>query len=213
MIFTPLATDAFTGTDLAELGANWDSGYTGHIALQILSNQCRASTFNTTAKETYNAVALPNDQYAQFVIAAAFGGENLIGVTLRATAPATDTMYFCHTSKFTSGTVVANEITKIVAGAWTQLAVDSTITAWATNDVLKGAVLGTGLYLFQNGTEVLSASDSALTSGRAGLAILWFGSGSADTKVDNWEAGEVEAEAGFLAAWAMRSNIVVVGTP
>jgi hypothetical protein len=202
LTFTQLATADFTGTDNAELGSSWDSGYTDHIAFTILTNQAVTGA-NTTATESYNAITWPNDQYSQIVLINFEGagtGENLCGVFLRATAPPTKTYYICHTSAFTTGTVFEDEIAKSVAGSYTTLADDVPASAWANNDVLKGAVLGTDLYLFKNGVEVLSASDSDISAGRGGMYLLWFGSqGLVNQPIyDNWVGGEVTADGGSI---------------
>lgn len=194
LIFTQQASATFTGTDHAELGSAWDSGYSAGGALKLLSNAAWPATANTTSYESYNAVSLTNDQYAEVDLALAWNGSNLFGVMLRAATPPTEDYYLCQASAFTNGTVHTIEIAKQVSGAYTTLADDTAAGAWSLGDRLKGAVLGTDLYLFRNGTQLLSATDSAHSSGRAGLYLLYFTGESGNVQADNWAAGNVTEE-------------------
>lgn len=193
MNFTELATANFTGTDLAELGASWDSGYSNGVAFRILTNRAQPNTFNSVAYESYNGITWPNNQYSEIDIVSTWGGENIAGVMLRAANPSTDTFYVTYVYAFTSGTDTGMEIAKSIANSYTTLAND-TASAWVAGDRIKGAVLETGLYLFKNGSEILAASDSDISSGRGGMYALYFGAGG-NVFLDNWAGGEVEGDA------------------
>lgn len=212
MIFTQLASDNFNRADSNDLGANWDDGYAvGYSRFEIVSNTA-GSEFDSEGDiciETYNNVALPNDQYAEAVIKQ-WGQETIGGMLVRAGAPGTLNTYFIMNSSFTGGTVNTDEITKVVSDVWTTLS-DDLVSTWAVNDVMKGAVLGTDLYLFKNGVQVLTASDSAHASGRAGLIGLYFSNANFLPRFDDWAAGEVEADGGgsFQAAWAFNANQLI----
>jgi hypothetical protein len=197
--FTSLATFSFTGSDTSEWGANWDNNYTGFGAGYILTNQGASNAPNTTILESYNGITWPDDQYSQITIdAMKFCA--LIGVAVRAANPATLTYYAMHMSCFDgTGSTGGIEIVKSVGGSFTSLADDS-VTPWANSSVLKGAVLDTDLYLFKDDVEVLSASDSAIASGRGGIYLLYFTNCSGyvdgdEFRIDNWVGGEVEADA------------------
>jgi hypothetical protein len=202
MQFTSLATDAFNGTDGTVLGSTWDSGYTGYQEARYNTNQCAAqdpndtSNDNTLILETYNDISWPNNQYCQLTLST-FPTCNMAGVVLRAAAPPTVTYYYLTTGNFNSGGTGPITIGKYVSGSHTELA-DDTVAVWTDGTILKGAVLGTSLALYKDGTEVLTATDSAISAGRGGLTMLYFtncsGQSGLSLKVDNWVGGETSAD-------------------
>lgn len=191
--FTVLATDNFNRSDSTDLGSNWDAGYTGYDNCIVDQLFCTAEAANTTAMETYNAITWPDNQYVEFQLVT-WMNENLAYAVLRAASPATATFYYIGTSEF-GGATFTNEIGKVIAGSSTTLA-DESVSAWSTNDVVKGAVLNSDLYLYQDGVQVLTATDSAIASGRGGVQLLYFlGGAGGDVNIDNWSGGEVTGDA------------------
>ncbi len=192
MIFTPLDTDDFNRTDSANLGTEWDPGYTGYLAWFVSGNSVRCED-NTVSLERFNATQPSNDQYAQAVIAQ-LGPSNQWATAVRMAAPATPTMYLGFGSHL-SGDEVYN-LSKVVSDVYTELAVeDPAVADLAANDVWKTVVIGTNLYIFQNDVEILSASDSAIASGYAGLWGIAFPSLGGIFRFDDFEVGDVTASA------------------
>jgi hypothetical protein len=190
--FNQLASDNFNRTDAADLGANWDSGYTGYDAFQIDEQFAAADPAGTTKAETYNAITWPDNQYVLLTIGA-IQTENYGGPILRAANPATASWYEFGHVKF--GATVGTEIYKNISGTATLL-IDDT-TTWATSDTLRAYVIGTDIYLDRNGVLLLSTSDSALSSGRGGMVGLWFDGGTGGLlRFDNWSGGEAVADGG-----------------
>jgi hypothetical protein len=206
VIFTPLGTSPFTGTDNLELGPTWDGGYTGGIGFIINTNRARGGE-NTPSIERFNTVQASADQYAQAQLST-WGPSNQFGPTVRMASPSTTTMYLGLISLFSPDH--SNEIYKIIANSYTQLAEDTTDVSWTALDTVKTAVLGTGVYLFKNGTEVLTASDSDIASGYSGMWAVSFPSFVGRVDVDNFEMGDVDPdEGGFIAAWARNRNVTI----
>lgn len=204
----PLASDNFNRSD-GPLGANWDDGYSGFIALTIHSTTvCVASgAGGTPAVESYNGVSLPNNQYAQMDFSFWNPSSTQTGLGLRMAAPATMTFYLYLTANF--GTV-ANEIYKVVANSYTQLAANAS-PSWAAGAVMKATVDGSTHNLWQDGVSILSASDSAITSGRAGIWCV-PGSSILRAQLDNFVCGEITVGGGgggFQSAWARNRNILI----
>jgi hypothetical protein len=207
MVLTQLASDNFNRSDNADFGSNWDDGYedfaTGN---QIASNQA-IGTVNTYCIDTYNAITWPNDQYGKCTLTS-WLTENAVAIVLRAATSPTSTFYLAQTSRF--GSAQEDTIVKYIAGSSTELATSTPSSAWATTQVFGAAIIGTDIYLLRGSSEVLSASDSDISSGRGGLGLLWFQGGTGGlVTVDNWEGGQAEAdgEAPSSFPWSLAAGI------
>lgn len=187
---TILADDNFNRADNTDLGAAWDAGYTGATNAQIVNNRVRPSVLFTDCAESYNAVALPNDQWGQCTIATIAGTVgNAPRICLRMANPASFTFY--EYTAFKNVPAKQSRLAKWITGAFTELAFEN-VTTWSNGDVLYADAVGTALELHRNGnqTALLTATDSAITSGRAGLIVnLDTGGNLADCEIDDWQAG------------------------
>ena len=178
-----MATDNFNRADSADLGASWDV-MTGETAMKILGNACYPSSVTSDATESYNAVAFANDQYSQ-VLVASIGADGIgagVGIGLRM---ATGARTYYRVVACLSG----SEIAKQVAGTYTQLGTNA--TAWVIGDTLYVSVSGTTIQVKRNGSNLFSATDSAIASGRAGVSHS--SNTTADSKVDDWDGGDLAA--------------------
>lgn len=187
-------SDPFTRADNADLGADWDAGYTSQAALQIVGNRVRATTLGTESMETVNAATLTDSKWASVTLATWTGAVGTYaGVYLQTTAPATETGYKLVAALNDGG--ARTYLTKVTAGADTTLAQENT-TTWAATDILKLYAIGTRLIGRRNGVSVLTAVDSALASGRVGLYGFVGGGGSlANMELDSFAAGDFTAPA------------------
>ena len=183
-------TEDFNRADAADIGANWDAGYTGESALAIVGNRIRASAVATSALETVNAVSLTANQYAQITLSTFTGAVLAIaGVRVRNANAATNTGYAFQALR-NEGTKTS-QIVRVDAGAGTVLITENA-TTWAATDVLRGEVYGTALRLYRNGVLLLSFTDANLTSGKAGINLYVDTGGSlADLEVDDFIAGDL----------------------
>lgn len=162
------ATDNFNRA--APIGSNWTAGL-GTIT--IVSNQFRASAAGDSFA-FWNADTFGNNQYSKFTTIAASGGVTWVGAVVRASG----------TSCYLAFTDFASlEIGKYVSGSYTSLA--SNATTFANGNTLELQVSGTALTALKNGASVLTASDSSLSSGSAGVYSYGNGDG------DDWEGGNL----------------------
>ena len=184
-----LVTDNFNRAGSADLGTQWDAGYPGNNPLQIVGNRVRASVVSSDNAESYNGVTLPANQWAQLTLASvSTAAAKLATVLTRAAVPPTFSWY--QFVLLTPGFgATKSEIAKRVAVAYTLLA-SETSTVWGAGDVIRAESDGTTHNLYRNGstTALLSATDSALSSGRAGINI-YVDSSLANIEVDDWSAG------------------------
>lgn len=193
--FTPVATDSFTEAD-GGIPANFTSldGVNGQV--QILGNKYH-SPYGAYSGAVRTAGTYSNDQYASAVlsgIGASLSGD-AIGVIVRASTDV-DTardFYFAYVTDNGTPTLTYG---KAVNGAVTNFALDSTATTWTNNDVLRLYAIGTTVAVQKNGTDVLSTTDAALSTGRPGILAR---AGSTELmRGDDWVGGDVTAGGGSV---------------
>lgn len=172
------ATDNFNRTD-GGLGSNWTAAYG---ALAILSNQVRPNNVGDEAGLYWNADTFAADQYSQATYAVA-GANDAIGVAVRMSgsgATANYYMAYCDGATLYLG--------KVINGVWSQIG--ATDSGWAAGDLIRLEVEGTTLRVKRGSTTRLTATDSSISSGSAGLAgYNAFSAG----RIDNWEGGNLSA--------------------
>lgn len=167
---------AANGTNLTTLSFTANQGAFAVNTNAAYSNSSGTETGNHDNANTYN-----NNQYAQGTLVA-LGGP-WIGLAVRAHASAV-TWYGLYSNS-------ANDYTmyKMVAGTWTAL---GTAAPAAVNDVIYLEANGTAILAKKNGANSFggAVTDSAISSGSAGLAGYDTGTGS---RVDTTEFGNLGA--------------------
>lgn len=151
-------TDTFTGADGSSLGAGWASNE--GTAWTIQGN--KAAPVNSGFSSMIRAeVSFPNDQYAQLVTRATDVGNTAYGSAIvRASGT---TYYEC---RILSGSVF---LRKSVAGVDSYLNDALSGVSAPTTQTLKCVMTGTTLEAFINGVSKVTATDSAIASGRPGM--------------------------------------------
>jgi lysophospholipase L1-like esterase len=168
--------DTFTdadGTDITshtgEAGATWSliTGYAPATPSKITSNRL----YTTTAQGGYKASGTPPtaDYYVEGVVRYLTNlASDSVGIAGRID-PAANTMYFGRYGNTAGGW----QLFKVIAGAATQLG--STVTAsfpTGLDKTLRLVMQGTTIKLLVDGVEVISATDSAIsTAGFAGVRM------------------------------------------
>jgi hypothetical protein len=188
-----LASDNFNRAD-GGLGANWTT-VTGFDAPTIVSGSVQdPSAQGTDAEAFYNAVSFPADQWAQVnALKAITATSRVTGVLLRQDTGGAPTCYRV-VARGPLGTTATVEISKLVAGTFTSLA--STTTTVNQGDTLYGEVQGSTIVAKVNGTQVLSATDTDIASGAAGIVVFVDTGTPADAILDDWFAGNFPAPSG-----------------
>ena len=182
-----LATDDFNGASNADLGAQWDpctgeSGPNGFI-LTGSGSAGPSGGGGSDCSETNNAVTWPNDHYSEitFFATGANGAGSGCGVTCRAATGATVTYYRL------IGNASGYELGKKVAGSFTSLS-SGTGTTFTAGDKMRLQLSGTTWTCFKNGVQFATGTDSAIASGRAGIA---YSSTDGTTTIDAFEGGSL----------------------
>lgn len=126
----------------------------------------------------WNAAIFPPNQYAELTLTTIPLGNRGLGPAVRVSSSA-ETCYGFHVN---NNTIF---ISRIISGVTTVIAT----TPWAptTGDVFRLEVIGNQLTARINGVTLLTAVDSNITSGAAGIQGLR--AGAPDPQVNNWSAG------------------------
>jgi hypothetical protein len=188
-----LASDNFNRAD-GGLGANWTT-VPGFDAPTIASGSViDPSVQGTDAEAFYNAVSFPANQWAQVnTLKALNATSRAVGVLLRQDTGGAVTCYRV-VAKGPLGTTATVEISKLVSGTFTSLA--STTTTVNQGDTLYGEIQGSTIVAKVNGTLVLSATDTDIASGAAGIVVFVDTGTTADAILDDWFAGNFPAPSG-----------------
>jgi hypothetical protein len=187
--FTSVATDTFTGAD-ASFPANFSNLDNVNGQVEIIGNKFHSPYTVYSGARSNHAGTYTDDQYSQCVISGlTFGASgDAVGVICRASLDV-DTardFYFAYVTDNATPTCTYG---KVVNGTVTNFSLDSTATTWANADVIRLYVAGTNIVLQKNGADVLSTTDSALTTGKPGVVAK---AGSPDAlRGDDWEGGNV----------------------
>lgn len=202
-------TASFDAADSTDIGADFGNSYTGSTHAQIFGNRVLTFVSGVQSRETLNSQSLANDQWAQVAITG-IGGVSQIrnGILLRANSDTSlDTGV-----EFQAGANGAGWSARIAvreAGSITASSTESA-TTWSTTDTLRGEAQGSTYRLFRNDSELLSLVNTALSSGRVGIAIVTFTDPSTDCELDDFRCGEFIADAGTRRV-ATRRTLFGVG--
>lgn len=187
LVLVTAFTEEFNVADTLDIGSNWDHGYSGEGACQIVSNRVVVTAPDQTCSETVNSISLPGDQFAEMVLSAftTSGGFNAAYVLLRAANPTTATWYE-FTAALNAGTYTSRIMYRL-AGSGTATVATENATTWTSTDTLRAEANDTSLRLYRNGGLLVSLTDGTLTGGRCGLRI--HDEGGNEVQVDSFKAG------------------------
>jgi hypothetical protein len=172
-----LAAENFAGANSADIGANWDAGYTNCAALKLQSNEVSPSALNQEARETYNAITTPDSQWIQARMPKFLSGVGC-GLLLRWANAPTNVGYVFQAIGFNPSC----RIEKFASGGVYSVPAQSNAHQWQAGDYIRAeietpegsSVAELRMYCIRNGveTQVLNATDpSPITSGKVGLGM------------------------------------------
>ena len=189
---TTLATDDFNRTSI---GANWTGGYGSDTNLGITGERARSTSSTVDSTMTYNAVSLPDDQWAQITIPTlSTSSTSAPRVLLRFGAAGPKNGYECTVGRNVGYT---SRLAKWVNGSFINLGQDSAVT-WQAGDLLRCEIIGSTISMYRNGVLIRTATDGSFTSGRAGIIV--YSTVLSGVEVDNFIAGEISGGSGGVVA-------------
>ena len=187
----PIASDNFNRADALNLGPDWHVGF-GHGPVQIVSQQIQPYPAGGTqpSKEHYVAAGLfPNDQWSEIqVVVEDVLGDNAVEVRA---SDSSDTLYVLDVNITGAPGTAETRIASVLNGTITPLVVDTTWSAVSPFDYIRGQVQGSLLSLIDitTGTLLLSAFDTNITSGYAGISMQVLNGTTTDHIAANWSGG------------------------
>ena len=196
------AIETFNCSDASVLDCvhNWTNKV--GTTIDIVSN--RASLSGNTDGVDYVASSLDttDQEVRATVVAATTGGggtSTTCSVVGRTTADATQTYYRVLVTIRNSGELNDVSLVKTIAGSTTTL--DTDTTDWVANDQLSLRMVLTTITGRKNGSEILAATDSDITTGQY-VGLRYFSdSASGNCKWDNWEAFDIPARIRGGSRW------------
>lgn len=159
---TNQVSDTFVRANSGTLGANWTCSSNGTWGITNNTATPLTLTSGTVLNCAYTAASFTNDQVSQVTFSAP--STDGIGATCR-TASGASTGY----TLLIDG-LGDSRILKSVAGTASNLATGG--PAFAVGDVATISCVGTTITAYKNGTQILSATDSAITSGFPGMTYF-----------------------------------------
>jgi len=196
---TQFASDSFTGTEGDELTAyssDWLNGpaYTGKM--EISANRSRQASTASSLYRHATAPASADYSVSADLFAKTTAPDNSVGVVGRASASAAT---FYH-ARYGGTSTQKWQLYKIVNGSFTLLGDSYQILVDETSYNVKLDMTGTAIKLFKEneGTAVVSVTDSAITA--AGAAGLRSYTGTAITDTSGMHADNFSADDGAATA-------------
>lgn len=194
-----IATDTFTysnGGINAVSGGNWRGTNNFNGEVQVSGNMVIGGNLQATATRWEGSGSFNNDQYAKAKIVSGLDGFSTrwSGVACRISTDNDDGntntrdhyMFQVQCAAGGSGGLAPYELTKVIDGTSTVIASGNQI--FSHGDTIEIEAEGTTIRGMRNGSLVASATDSALSTGKPGLAGI---TGNTDWQIDDWEGGNI----------------------
>jgi hypothetical protein len=173
-------SDNFNRADSNPIGGNWTT-FPGLSPIQIVSNQAYGADDSSNSAAYWNADTFNNDQWAQCTVLTVTGAGVMMGPAVR-----------CSTSQLTGYVLnISNgsvNLFKCVNG--TPSLVASYNATISNGSVFKLIAHGTTIEVWMNGNLIISATDSDISSGSAGIVAnsQWSSLGCEDWSAGNYAA-------------------------
>ena len=179
---TSAADDFNRADDATGLGADWVNVFATPV-FTISSNKAVPSAFTSLdSSAAYDATAFSNDQFSKGTLECVGSTGSGVGLQVRqsGSAFAGNQCYW-----FAVDQAGAPFIAKwTTGGVFTVLATGS--ATFASGDEWEIRAIGTVITVYQNGTLVMSATDSDLASGRPGV---YFAADETSAAINDWSGG------------------------
>jgi hypothetical protein len=191
-----LASDNFQRANESPLiHPPWSTDTFGQAGLQIISHLAQGTATNTDCTEIYTGVSLPNDQYASATLGAGILGNANLVLGVRMVDNGSVSLggmpgYFTRISGTSNG------------GTWTiqdgsggHVLTNGAGLTVNSGDVFVLAVIGTTIYLFQNGVQITSVVNALWSSGSA-MLVCATGTSASAVQVSAFATGKASLTPG-----------------
>ena len=179
-------SDDFNRTNGA-VGSNYTLFWGATNSLSVVSNECAPGSDEEFMY--YNGASFGADQYVEIEFRSNTASVGYVGgfVRLQGTPGASPNGYFFDCITFDSGSTWGARIIRIDSG--TEVGLTSASVTPVAGDKLRLTITGSSLVVSQNGTSLVSATDSTYSSGGY-VGIRGYASNNS-IHLDNFLAGDV----------------------
>jgi hypothetical protein len=179
------ASDDFNRAN-GSLGSNWTDMAEGGMA--ISSDAVSGGNGNGNTGDMWSANTFNSDQFSQIELTGTqLTGGQWIGVTVRAQSGGQDGYTGLYFWNYGNSMLM---LFKRTGGNWTQLGGSVPTGPLAGGTVLEVEASGSTISMLENGSQVITATDTSITGGAPG--IMAFGTALAD----NWTGGNLGSSGG-----------------
>jgi hypothetical protein len=181
-----LASDNFQRADANPIGGNWTTGGGASNPQQLASHLVEATVNNATyCMSFWNPIVWPNDQYSEVTLFNLGGpGTNYIGAAVRMSSSA-QTVYMGLVESGTQNLYIQKNVAGVVSNPAGPLA-----TTVNVGDVFRLSAVGTLVTFYQNGVQMLQATDASIASGSAGMMHFNAATGTfTSSQISAWAGG------------------------
>lgn len=187
-----LATDNFQRANQNPITGNWSTMYSSGFGVQISSHAVTASATGQASYSYWNALSWPNDQWGQFTVGVIPTSNVSQGILLRASTSGALTGYLVYVAG--SSSTQSFHAGKYVAGTFTALTLTNTSAVTVSiGDVITVGIIGTEIFIYQNGFLIATTSDSTIASGAVGILVNTNGNPLANVAMGAWSGGSFQA--------------------
>jgi S-formylglutathione hydrolase FrmB len=183
------ATDNFARPD-GSLGPNWTDISDGGLAI---SSGAVIGKVGSVTGDAWTANTFTSDQFSQVAVTSTqLTGGQWIGPAVRVQNSGQNAYLGMYNWNSGSPQLI---LFKRSGGGWAQISAAVSISPLAAGTQLQLTAVGSAISLFENGIEVVSATDSSITGGAPG--IMAYGNG----QVDSWSGGNAAPPPRFQATY------------
>ena len=183
------ASDNFARAD-GSLGPNWTDISDGGLAI---SSGAVIGKVGSVTGDAWTANTFTSDQFSQVAVTSTqLTGGQWIGPAVRVQNSGQNAYLGMYNWNSGSPQLI---LFKRSGGGWAQISAAVSISPLAAGTQLQLTAVGSAISLFENGIEVVSATDSSITGGAPG--IMAYGNG----QVDSWSGGNAAPPPRFQATY------------
>ena len=183
------ASDNFARPD-GSLGPNWTDISDGGLAI---SSGAVIGKVGSVTGDAWTANTFTSDQFSQVAVTSTqLTGGQWIGPAVRVQNSGQNAYLGMYNWNSGSPQLI---LFKRSGGGWAQISAAVSVSPLAAGTQLQLTAVGSAISLFENGIEVVSATDSSITGGAPG--IMAYGNG----QVDSWSGGNAAPPPRFQATY------------
>jgi hypothetical protein len=178
--FATSVSDNFSRANGA-LGSNWTT-VAGTTSPRIVSNRLTVGTASTLNSAYWSASTFGSDQFAQATLPNSSATRYGPGIAVRLSSSRGYFLWYGSAANTVSLWRMDSST------SWTQLGQSAVLTVTPSTDVWRITAVGSTIAGYQNGNQVVLATDASVTSGNPGVWLYY-----SSNQIGSWSGGDVAA--------------------